>query len=1244
MAINERITQLVIRGRDEYSRVLKNLEDQQKRVAASGVAAQRKLNLEYTVGTRRALQETQGEIRKLAAEFRTLSQAEGDNRAQIAQVVIAKAKLQAKAQELKTALTALEQATGRVTQSQKSSFAEFSRSVTAMEREAQASARSAIAAQRRADLQQRLNAQTTSGFRAWSQYVDAVDRVRTADERAAAIAARKLAIQQRLNAQVTSGFRAWSQATSGIQQQGNAAQATAAKLNILTNATNRATAAQQKLAAAPAAGGRATGAGQRTAKDNRKAAGAFGLEPWQLVNLGYQVNDVVSGLAMGQNPMQVLAQQAGQFVQIWPQAMTAIARGIPVLAAATAVMAPFIAALIRVQTEANSVKLFASNLRLLADGSNYSAQGLAKMAAQLDQAGLTIEEARAGLLELVKLGFNEADLRPIADMAQQLSKVSGKSFEDEVKRIGEAFKGNAASVRDLDRELKFLTASQLEQIYALERSGDKTGAMAVAQEALRNKLAATRKELTPWQNAIKNLGEAWNTFVGLIADSKLFQDFMRDLGQLAQDFERIAKGINAASNWMQRNINPTAEQRYQSDLAQRNSLEADLQPYRSSDDPFYRMQAQALEDQLVEVNKRIKEYEDAQKSAAAATAATGAAAGVIKTQTEEEKKIRLDMQQAIEDQLDQLRRESDLASQTKREQFIRNQLLEAQNKAKERGLELDTAQLEVLRQQAGATFDSTDSVMATGNYGSIVDRIVGVESSGKTDAKNPNSTATGLGQFIESTWISMFEKYFPDRAASMSREAILALRKDAEYSTKMVELYARENAKVLQNAGVAVNDAAVYLAHFLGPQGAIATLKADPAAPTDSFLSAGQINANQSILQGKNAQQVIAWAQRKMAATDAEVEATSRLNELDAERLKKQDDYLKGYNQRLADQQFELKMASESARQAAIQKAIRDEELKAQEAGVKLTEKQRADITATAAALFDRQNAETRVNELLERRSQLAESLQIAQNAGDQGQVQNIIEQIRGTEDELSKAIDAAIAFYEALGGPEAEAAILRLKNVKATVGDVIKDLETQFLPTAEDLNEQMADMGGNAFSALAEAWAQGKSAWTSFKDAVLQGLGEILIGIGQAIVKQALFNALSGGAAGGGFGGAVSSWITGLFHSGGVIGLGGAGGSGSRMVDPNVFAGASRYHGGGTIGRLGPKEVPIIALEGEEVLTENNPRHSANGGGQVNVKNVNVFDSVDVLEASLNTEPGQKVVLNFMTKNPRKIKQALGI
>jgi hypothetical protein len=179
---------------------------------------------------------------------------------------------------------------------------------------------------------------------------------------------------------------------------------------------------------------------------------------------------------------------------------------------------------------------------------------------------------------------------------------------------------------------------------------------------------------------------------------------------------------------------------------------------------------------------------------------------------------------------------------------------------------------------AAKAADSFDRLNAA--VGRYVDQVVKAESGGNASAKNPLSSATGLGQFIESTWLQMFKQEFPDRAASMSRETILALRTDAEVSRQLIEAYARDNANLLRQAGVAVNEAALHLAHFLGPGGAIDVLKAAPGTPVSSVLGADAINANPTILgYGATVDDVIAYAERRAQALQGEKAAVDELGD-----------------------------------------------------------------------------------------------------------------------------------------------------------------------------------------------------------------------------------------------------------------------------------------------------------------------------------------------------------------------------
>jgi hypothetical protein len=124
------------------------------------------------------------------------------------------------------------------------------------------------------------------------------------------------------------------------------------------------------------------------------------------------------------------------------------------------------------------------------------------------------------------------------------------------------------------------------------------------------------------------------------------------------------------------------------------------------------------------------------------------------------------------------------------------------------------------------------------------------ESSFQSDAKARTSSATGLFQFIESTWMSMVERYGDKHGIDTSapRGAVLALRKDPVLASKMAAEFAHENKGVLErNWGGDIGATELYFAHFLGAGSASAFLKArdeNGAAPAAVlFPKAAKANA-----------------------------------------------------------------------------------------------------------------------------------------------------------------------------------------------------------------------------------------------------------------------------------------------------------------------------------------------------------------------------------------------------------------
>ncbi len=161
---------------------------------------------------------------------------------------------------------------------------------------------------------------------------------------------------------------------------------------------------------------------------------------------------------------------------------------------------------------------------------------------------------------------------------------------------------------------------------------------------------------------------------------------------------------------------------------------------------------------------------------------------------------------------------------------------------------------------------------ADGATGASFDYLVKTaarESSFDEDAKAKTSSASGLFQFIESTWLETMKEAGPLHGLSkysdqitrtrsgkyrvddpQIRKEILALRDNAEIASLMAGAFTEKNANYLTGKlGRQPNDGELYIAHFLGASGAnklITLAENNPNLSADSVFTR-QAKANQSI-------------------------------------------------------------------------------------------------------------------------------------------------------------------------------------------------------------------------------------------------------------------------------------------------------------------------------------------------------------------------------------------------------------
>jgi Transglycosylase SLT domain len=159
----------------------------------------------------------------------------------------------------------------------------------------------------------------------------------------------------------------------------------------------------------------------------------------------------------------------------------------------------------------------------------------------------------------------------------------------------------------------------------------------------------------------------------------------------------------------------------------------------------------------------------------------------------------------------------------------------------------------------------------TGVDASLLAQFAYLESSFKPTAKAKTSSATGLYQHINGTWMGLVkDNKIPTIPANTPRDEALALRTDPLHSAMGGAAYVQQNAKSIKST----NPGDLYLAHFAGPGSAKAVIAACNSGKGGASLeetlgfkrATAMKNANPSI-RNLDTNGLRAWAATKMAGT-----------------------------------------------------------------------------------------------------------------------------------------------------------------------------------------------------------------------------------------------------------------------------------------------------------------------------------------------------------------------------------------
>lgn len=415
----------------------------------------------------------------------------------------------------------------------------------------------------------------------------------------------------------------------------------------------------------------------------------------------------------------------------------------------------------------------------------------------------------------------------------------------------------------------------------------------------------------------------------------------------------------------------------------------------------------------------------------------------------------------------------------------------------------------------------------------------------------------------------------------------------------------------------------------------------------------GLRNDNGGINKGRRDEEAFIFSNGEFETANSD-----RLLKNEQDRVTARKEFNAELDQSLAATQQDLSLKDQDIVKREQAKVIREAEAELAEKGLTLDDAQRqkimervelqyreqANLDAKNSKLDKAKAAEEELNRLLEQRAALEERAKLYESMGETDKAASARSEMEGLNSAIEQATQNAIAMWQAVGGSEATTAIQSLRTAQVEAQKLAQAGQKSLIDW-QQVGDLFANGLVNAFDEFAQAVANGEDVGEAAKRAFMKFAAQFLIDIGKMILRQIVFNAVSGLMKSFGLGPlAGATGGVGLFHGGGKIG---SVPNRTRNVDMAMFANAPRFHEGNS-GGLRSNEYPAILERNERVLTEKQDQlvqsQLAQGGKQqpVNLRVINTFNSEEVIQEGLNTPAGEEAVLNIVRKNKGNIGEVL--
>jgi hypothetical protein len=317
---------------------------------------------------------------------------------------------------------------------------------------------------------------------------------------------------------------ALQQAETRLETAGTAMQQQTTKLAQLERGLESAKIDTNNLAAAEenltTAAGRASAAQAKLRAKTGGAGNFLGLNPFELQNLGFQINDIVVGLASGQKPLTVLTQQGLQIGQIIPGAFSKIVAFLPELLLIGGALITVALAMKKASDEAGRLQMAQGVILQMGSNATLSEGEIVNLAKSLDDLGVSADKTRDILVQLSADGLDSSQIQTYIETAKAMSDVTGVEIPEAIEKLRSSFQGGLDDILALDDSTNVYTEDVKNQIQELYNQGKADEARALALQVFHDKMQEVAdKQRGPWKDATDNLSSAWNNFLSYLGNT-----------------------------------------------------------------------------------------------------------------------------------------------------------------------------------------------------------------------------------------------------------------------------------------------------------------------------------------------------------------------------------------------------------------------------------------------------------------------------------------------------------------------------------------------------------------------------------------------------------------------------------------------------------------------------------------------------------------------------------------------------